>query len=1397
MEQLSAQPAGPAKPERKVTTLQIAGIPVEFPFEPYACQRDFMESVITALQQVGGGGEGDRVRSTVLSSRQQTCLHPTASKLTGGAINQACKALTAAKKCSWHNQLKFGKYRNAASSLVGPVPDIEELQSAGRAHGVCPFYLGRDAGKEADIVFLPYNYLLDPSTRRTMADSINWSNAVVIFDEAHNSVSSDSCSFDITAKQLTDAMLETKRCKEVCLDRIERGMVAMVDVPAAGPGEAAGPDYRRLAADMDLLMGVLKLLENGLHSLAAKLPPPSLHGGGHGDGGGLTRPGSFLFEFLGQFGITAHSLSALNAAIDAAADITAAAEVEAGRTSGKASTVALQHLQSCLSLAFSTLEPLSDAPGAPPAHRGFRVHLHLQRSWGADKLPAPTLSYWRLASLRLRSFLLTSGTLSPMDSFAAELQIPFPVRLENPHVIAASQVSEGLDFSDRAGRAVVITGIPYAVKNDPKVRLKRDVLDEEARAAASGGGLAGEGVTTLSGEAWYTNTAMRAVNQAMGRVIRHRWDYGAILLADDRFRGASTQRNMSRWVREHVVVYDNFGRATASLTKFFKASGGGGAGGRARGGGAGEGRGNRGEDKAGFQGPQKSLPGRSTNVSAFETVAQHTTAGGTGAAPGGGGRGGNNSLLDSVPAAIDVSGIGALTATGLGGGGGGGGAKQSRAAKPSMVASSTAAAAGPAHGGKAAGGLLGLLRSAPAAATAVDVAPGTSAPGAPSATGAGPGAAAGAETSSHAAAGTGAAGSSGLAAALGVLEGDAPAGGGAAAAGPGLSRGFAGGGGGGGAVPRPPAAPLSMLAMAGSAATAVSQRAPFGSGGAAAVASGSGGSAAAVVVGPQHRLVEHARRGASGSAAGSDSQGGVSTSGRGGGGIGDGLGGGSAAAAALLEELERDGPAPGSSRTAGGLTRLVLQPVQPPAGGAGAAAAAAQAGSQDTCCDAGVREARAGGGTGAGEEGGRGDAPAAVAPAAAAAAAAKADPKAFMAQLKADLSPDAFKAFQRLMSDYRERKDLGAFVDGAVALLRPPATAHLLRGVAAFMPKTERAWFANVIQVHLRAAGQAAGTSTGSGTGTGAGSGPQLVGTAGGAAASSRIAAGPGRGPGSSSSAAAAAAVQPRGGAAGSQAAAGGPGSKALGKRPAPSDDAGQGAAVGPGAGGASAAACGRVQAAGGRTQPASGRPPAGPQSAAGAAAAAASQVHPHPSQVRAASAAAFSAAVASKGGGQLHAQLMARPSQARCGTEPSGSAAPGSAVGGGAGGGGGPARRQPAPPPQPSTNPPGYVGAYGSSGAQAPPAKRPNRGPDAAPPPGVRPAAAGGGGPAGSVLSAAASAVACGLCGKRPMVNAHEGPCGHLGCYSCWCVQLAAHFKCKTCGRPMRQKNLTKKYFM
>jgi hypothetical protein len=63
---------------------------------------------------------------------------------------------------------------------------------------------------------------------------------------------------------------------------------------------------------------------------------------------------------------------------------------------------------------------------------------------------------------------------------------------------------------------------------------------------------------------------LRAVNQAMGRVIRHRWDYGAVLLADERLGSAQNKRHLSKWLREHVESHSSFGGAMGSLTKFFK-----------------------------------------------------------------------------------------------------------------------------------------------------------------------------------------------------------------------------------------------------------------------------------------------------------------------------------------------------------------------------------------------------------------------------------------------------------------------------------------------------------------------------------------------------------------------------------------------------------------------------------------------------------------------------------------------------------------------------------------------------------------------------------------------------------------------------------------------------------
>lgn len=44
--------------------------------------------------------------------------------------------------------------------------------------------------------------------------------------------------------------------------------------------------------------------------------------------------------------------------------------------------------------------------------------------------------------------------------------------------VCRGRISEGLDFSDKAARAVIIVGIPYPQMTDPKVILKKEYLDQ-------------------------------------------------------------------------------------------------------------------------------------------------------------------------------------------------------------------------------------------------------------------------------------------------------------------------------------------------------------------------------------------------------------------------------------------------------------------------------------------------------------------------------------------------------------------------------------------------------------------------------------------------------------------------------------------------------------------------------------------------------------------------------------------------------------------------------------------------------------------------------------------------------------------------------------------------------
>ncbi|KAJ4828057.1 hypothetical protein Tsubulata_049121 [Turnera subulata] len=125
--------------------------------------------------------------------------------------------------------------------------------------------------------------------------------------------------------------------------------------------------------------------------------------------------------------------------------------------------------------------------------------------------------------------------------------------------IQCPQVSEGIDFSDDNARVVIIVGIPFPNLHDVLVGAKKKYNDTYKTSK-----------NLLSGSEWYCHQAFRALNQAAGRCIRHRFDYGAIILLDERYKEERNRLYISKWLRKSIQLYDSFDASVEGLKSFFR-----------------------------------------------------------------------------------------------------------------------------------------------------------------------------------------------------------------------------------------------------------------------------------------------------------------------------------------------------------------------------------------------------------------------------------------------------------------------------------------------------------------------------------------------------------------------------------------------------------------------------------------------------------------------------------------------------------------------------------------------------------------------------------------------------------------------------------------------------------
>lgn len=628
----------------------------------------------------------NETKSTVLGSRQHLCAHKAVRELKGVEQNNACGNLVRNHGCG-HRLALDRIVRDPSKSLWSDgVQDIEDLQQKSKGNGgACPFYLSRFKCGEAEMIVMPYNYLLDETVHVGL--DIQWKDAVIVVDEAHNLESSaaDSMSYTLTAGKLAKAISEARRAFETKLtmdDVSSEGIVSEADKKALMQGFDK-EEIAFSAKDFETLACTLVQLETQIDSICREAAKGGDAKSKHGE---RIEDGRFIYSVLNRLNINEESYQTFVALMKCAAKIVVrGSEIMSQPKQGDTPLVDIAKFMERI---FVKIEPQYFVTRVGPDTDTFRS--------GRDKA-GPTLSYWCffpglcLESLIQRgvgSFLLASGTLSPMDSFASELAMDFPVRLENPHVIQSSQVwggvitqgpngsvlnssfrlrdtpeykteigsvvlnaakiipdgllvffpsygvmhsciehwksngmwdgldavktcvvepsnseefqlcykayndaleqgtkrgaaffavcrgkvSEGIDFADKACRGVILTGIPYAGAKDPLVHHKRLYLDK--RKQERGGG--------YSGNEWYSQTAMRAVNQALGRVIRNRHDYGVVILADERFADENARNQISLWLRPMIKVHSVFRTVVQGLREFFDSHAGRGDGGFAK-----------------------------------------------------------------------------------------------------------------------------------------------------------------------------------------------------------------------------------------------------------------------------------------------------------------------------------------------------------------------------------------------------------------------------------------------------------------------------------------------------------------------------------------------------------------------------------------------------------------------------------------------------------------------------------------------------------------------------------------------------------------------------------------------------------------------------------------------
>ncbi|KAI5187329.1 fanconi anemia group J protein [Nematocida homosporus] len=549
---------------------------------------------------------------SVLGSRKHMCLNQTVLRDNKLDLDSGCKNQRNNAGCTFYDN------KDKVESLNVGVFNIEDVSKYGRKESACPYYGVRKLTERASLVFAPYNYIINPLIRKAL--SINLESSALIIDEGHNieDACRDAASMELTIPLCN--MVQRKAAEGIaelatgCDDRRDEligdfSAIKNIADTLITYMEAKAEEIRMLSqnqsgfnqeveiaiAEQEMVaeMGKMGLCPEAVARLVdayTSLSQRDLLGPREG-------------QVLSQIVFVAQNM--LTPGETRYAIITAADKLLFSCLHAEVLFRPIEKMARCVVLLSGTLTPFepicTELTSFEPVFKHQVLAPHVigknqlfpvcitgngrEKFIGTYKGQTPTY-FMEIGKIiteiskslgRIGGVLVFAPSYSSIDKLAKQIgevtvyrestdmgmfEKQLSLYKKNSRqgfcvflCVFRGKASEGVDFRDHESRAVVVVGIPYLSITCKSNMLKKEYNNQYLR---------------KSGQTWYEQQAYKAVNQGVGRCIRHKEDWGSIFWLDSRYSFTSHRKMLSGWASESMQVLSSWNEAKPKFTAFLK-----------------------------------------------------------------------------------------------------------------------------------------------------------------------------------------------------------------------------------------------------------------------------------------------------------------------------------------------------------------------------------------------------------------------------------------------------------------------------------------------------------------------------------------------------------------------------------------------------------------------------------------------------------------------------------------------------------------------------------------------------------------------------------------------------------------------------------------------------------